>query len=105
MAESVDALVSNTSGVTPVPVRPRLWVRLKVPIVCFSNGWLFYSADLFSEICYYLWHHFSIIISHDKFKIKDEDMIISFDGKRAVNNMTGLGNYSRRVIGALACPS
>ena len=26
MAESVDALVSNTSGVTPVPVRPRLWV-------------------------------------------------------------------------------
>ena len=29
MAESVDALVSNTSGVTPVPVRPRLWVQLK----------------------------------------------------------------------------
>ena len=29
MAESVDALVSNTSGVTPVPVRPRLWVHLK----------------------------------------------------------------------------
>ena len=29
MAESVDALVSNTSGVTPVPVRPRLWVLLK----------------------------------------------------------------------------
>lgn len=29
-------------------------------------------------------------------------MIVSFDGKRAVNNMTGLGNYSRRVIGALA---
>ena len=28
MAESVDALVSNTSGVTPVPVRPRLWVRV-----------------------------------------------------------------------------
>ena len=27
MAESVDALVSNTNGVTPVPVRPRLWVR------------------------------------------------------------------------------
>ena len=28
MAESVDALVSNTNGVTPVPVRPRLWVRI-----------------------------------------------------------------------------
>ena len=26
MAESVDALVSNTSGVKPVPVRDRLWV-------------------------------------------------------------------------------
>ena len=27
MAESVDALVSNTSRFTPVPVRPRLRVR------------------------------------------------------------------------------
>ena len=27
MAESVDALVSNTSRFTPVPVRPRLWVH------------------------------------------------------------------------------
>ena len=30
MAESVDALVSNTSRFTPVPVRPRLWVHKKV---------------------------------------------------------------------------
>ena len=29
MAESVDALVSNTSRFTPVPVRPRLWVHEK----------------------------------------------------------------------------
>ena len=29
MAESVDALVSNTSGVTSIPVRPRVWVREK----------------------------------------------------------------------------
>ena len=29
MAESVDALVSNTSGVTSIPVRPRVWVRGK----------------------------------------------------------------------------
>ncbi len=29
MAESVDALVSNTSRFTPVPVRPRLWVQEK----------------------------------------------------------------------------
>ena len=27
MAESVDALVSNTSGGTSIPVRPRVWVR------------------------------------------------------------------------------
>ena len=30
MAESVDALVSNTSRFTPVPVRPRLWVQGEV---------------------------------------------------------------------------
>ncbi len=29
MAESVDALVSNTSGFTSIPVRPRVWVRNK----------------------------------------------------------------------------
>ncbi len=27
MAESVDALVSNTSGVKSIPVRPRVWVQ------------------------------------------------------------------------------
>ena len=30
MAESVDALVSNTSGVKSIPVRPRVWV-LQIP--------------------------------------------------------------------------
>ena len=29
MAESVDALVSNTSGFISMPVRPRLWVLFK----------------------------------------------------------------------------
>ena len=29
MAESVDALVSNTSGVKSIPVRPRVWVQQK----------------------------------------------------------------------------
>ena len=29
MAESVDALVSNTSGVKSIPVRPRVWVLRK----------------------------------------------------------------------------
>lgn len=32
MAESVDALVSNTSGFTSMPVRPRLWVPSKTSI-------------------------------------------------------------------------
>ena len=30
MAESVDALVSNTSGVKSIPVRPRVWVLVKL---------------------------------------------------------------------------
>ena len=29
MAELVDALVSNTSGFTSIPVRPRVWVQIK----------------------------------------------------------------------------
>ena len=41
MAESVDALVSNTSRFTPVPVRPRLWVRREedenLPLFLFVN--------------------------------------------------------------------
>ena len=39
MAESVDALVSNTSRFTPVPVRPRLWVLTKE--VEFSASFFF----------------------------------------------------------------
>ena len=42
MAESVDALVSNTSGVTSIPVRPRVWVQDKRSI---------FNAPLF------LWPH------------------------------------------------
>ena len=36
MAESVDALVSNTSGFTSIPVRPRVWVRRKRE--CFKRA-------------------------------------------------------------------
>ena len=32
MAESVDALVSNTSGFTSIPVRPRVWVQGRLSI-------------------------------------------------------------------------
>ena len=43
MAESVDALVSNTSRFTPVPVRPRLWV-LKERNESFSFFWYVLSG-------------------------------------------------------------
>ena len=47
MAESVDALVSNTSRFTPVPVRPRLRVLGKTLLTDSWKGfcfvWLFLS--------------------------------------------------------------
>ncbi len=45
MAESVDALVSNTSGVKSIPVRPRVWVlrkadnRLIISLICFLGAY------------------------------------------------------------------
>ena len=36
MAESVDALVSNTSGFTSIPVRPRVWVHKGESFKAFS---------------------------------------------------------------------
>ena len=45
MAESVDALVSNTSGVTSIPVRPRVWVlinpdnRLIIRVLSFYKAY------------------------------------------------------------------
>ena len=56
MAESVDALVSNTNGVTPVPVRPRLWVRLikrKVLILRKFQHLVFILLEHFDSIDYY----------------------------------------------------
>ncbi len=56
MAESVDALVSNTSRFTPVPVRPRLWVPKKqVHGTCFflyrySTTLFVYSFDSFVRL-------------------------------------------------------
>ena len=45
MAESVDALVSNTSGFTSIPVRPRVWVLRKadnrqvISLSCFLGAY------------------------------------------------------------------
>ena len=44
MAESVDALVSNTSRFTPVPVRPRLWV-LKTLVEQLLRGFLLFNTS------------------------------------------------------------
>ncbi|MDE6811307.1 MAG: glycosyltransferase family 4 protein, partial [Muribaculaceae bacterium] len=38
----------------------------------------------------------------DQRKINRRGMVIGFDGKRAINNLTGLGNYSRLVLESLA---
>ena len=50
MAESVDALVSNTSGVTSIPVRPRVWVpgKAKQPVGCLAFFLLMPPFLLFS---------------------------------------------------------
>ena len=44
MAESVDALVSNTSRFTPVPVRPRLWVQ-KTLVEAILRGFLLFKTS------------------------------------------------------------
>ena len=45
MAESVDALVSNTSGFTSIPVRPRVWVLKRRE---------FSGLSLFFVMCHFL---------------------------------------------------
>ena len=44
MAESVDALVSNTSGFTSIPVRPRVWVRINPDNHLIIRVFCFYRA-------------------------------------------------------------
>ena len=44
MAESVDALVSNTSGFTSIPVRPRVWVQEKEKV---RKAFSFFCAYFF----------------------------------------------------------
>ena len=61
MAESVDALVSNTSGFTSIPVRPRVWVlkrrklknSLRFSFLSLVTRWF---ADILSQVlCYKNW--------------------------------------------------
>ncbi len=63
MAELVDALVSNTSGFTSMPVRSRLWVRkhklvfLKI-IAVLKDKFFFWSS--FWSICQKLFFIYAI---------------------------------------------
>ena len=61
MADSVDALVSNTSGFTSIPVRPRVWVlkrrklknSLRFSFLSLVTRWF---ADILSQVlCYKNW--------------------------------------------------
>ena len=66
MAESVDALVSNTSGVTSIPVRPRVWVRVRRKLFNFLlflfplNLWVF--PGLIRNRFPILLHHFLMLV-------------------------------------------
>ena len=44
MAESVDALVSNTSGLNPIPVRPRVWVQIMAVNHMIGSRYYFYRV-------------------------------------------------------------
>ena len=61
MAESVDALVSNTSGFTSIPVRPRVWVlrrrklknSLRFSFLLLVTRW--FADKLNQALCYKNW--------------------------------------------------
>ena len=46
MAELVDALVSNTSGFTSMPVRSRLWVLQTLGNQLIVKGFLLYDGHV-----------------------------------------------------------
>ena len=49
MAESVDALVSNTSGFTSIPVRPRVWVHKGESFKTFSFFYVYLQVKLINS--------------------------------------------------------
>ena len=61
MAESVDALVSNTSRFTPVPVRPRLWV-LKTLVEQLLRGFLLFKTSILVTFGHHNPFNFSITV-------------------------------------------
>ena len=53
MAESVDALVSNTSGVKSIPVRSRVWVQKMLDNSLIIKHFYFISEQILSKIQHY----------------------------------------------------
>ena len=71
MAESVDALVSNTSGFTSIPVRPRVWVHEGESFKTFSFFYMFlreWPMKLVRESVYL--NLFTIVVKSDRFSGK-----------------------------------
>ena len=54
MAESVDALVSNTSGFTSIPVRPRVWVQRKAVDQMIDSLFLFNKQPISKTLHTYI---------------------------------------------------
>lgn len=52
MAESVDALVSNTSGFTSIPVRPRVWVQQNIAVDKKIYGYISFEDSFVNERSY-----------------------------------------------------
>ena len=68
MAESVDALVSNTNVRKDVPVRPRLRVLKKSPsqirkIAAIVDKFSILESSLFNQILQRIQHDYSVILS------------------------------------------
>ena len=70
MAESVDALVSNTSGFTSIPVRPRVWVlrrrklknSLRFSFLLLVTRW--FADKLNQALCYKNWFDMFFALFH-----------------------------------------
>ena len=61
MAELVDALVSNTSGFTSMPVRSRLWVQ-KTLVEAILRGFLLFKTSILVTFGHHNPFNFSITV-------------------------------------------
>ena len=81
MAESVDALVSNTSRFTPVPVRPRLWV-LKTLVEAILRGFLLFKTSKMVAFGHHL-HYDDILNFQENSLFLEIDIILLLTSKNS----------------------